>query len=230
MLKECLEIFEKILDEEDKLILDNYIPDDGTYIVVSKDENEFKINEVLNIKYNKKTEEIEGENNSLYDDICFYDYNSKVIDMNKPIDKKKIIQSNNYLSFFIKKESLTNGKLTNERIDQYYETLENPYLKYTDSKAKEIYKDLEEELGEVDKESLKEIKEWIKENIFKLGIEITGKDYLKIFFEFPREMYEKEGNRYLTPNIFNKNNFNIKINEEIIGLPNDQCRQLSALK
>lgn len=221
MLKECLEIFDKVLDEEDKLILDNYIPADGTYILVSKDEDEFKIKEVLNIRYNKKLEEIEGKNNSVYDDICFYDYNSKVIDMNKPIDKKKIIQSNNYISFIIKKESLTNGKLTNERIKQYYDTLANPYLKYTDPKAKELYKDLENELGEVDKESLEEIKSWIEENIFNLDIDINGKDYLKIFFEVSRELYEKEGRRYLIPNIFNSNAFNIKINGEIRGLPND---------
>lgn len=221
MLKECLEIFGKVLDEEDKLILDNYIPADGTYILVSKDKDEFKIKEVLNIRYNKKSEEIDGKNNSFYDDICFYDYNSKVIDMNKPIDKKKIIQSNNYISFIIKKESLTNGKLTNERIKQYYDTLANPYLKYTDIKAKELYKDLENELGEVDKESLEEIKSWIEENIFNLGIDINGKDYLKIFFEDSRELYEKEGRRYLIPNIFNSNAFNIKINGEIIGLPND---------
>lgn len=223
MLKECLEIFENELHEKgENLILDSYIPADGTYIVVSKINNKFQIkDEAINIKYNKKTDELEGRMNTLYEDICFYDYNSKLVDMNKPIDKKKIIQSNNYLSFFIKKDSLTNGKLTVERIDQYYDTLANPYLKYTDSKTKEIYKEIEEELGEIDKDNIKEIRNWIKENIFNLNIEIKGKDYLKIFFEFPRDLYEKEGRRYLIPNIFNSNDFNIKINNEIVGLPNN---------
>jgi CRISPR-associated protein Csh1 len=223
MLKECLEIFEKELHEKgENLILDSYIPADGTYIVVSKINNKFQIKyEAINIKYNKKTDELEGRMNTLYEDICFYDYNSKLVDMNKPIDKKKIIQSNNYLSFFIKKDSLTNGKLTVERIDQYYDTLANPYLKYTDSKTKEIYKEIEEELGEIDKDNIEEIRNWIKENIFNLNIEIKGKDYLKIFFEFPRDLYEKEGRRYLIPNIFNSNDFNIKINNEIVGLPNN---------
>ena len=152
MLKECLEIFEKELYiKGDKLILDNYMPADGTYILVSKNDDGFYINEVLDIKYNKRTGEIEGKDNSAYDDMCFYDYNSKLIDMNKPIDKKKIIQSNNYLSFFIKKDSLFNGKLTVERISQYYDTLLNPYLKYKDSKSREIYQKIEEEIGEVDK-------------------------------------------------------------------------------
>ena len=105
MLKECLEIFENELHEKgENLILDSYIPADGTYIVVSKINNKFQIkDEAINIKYNKKTDELEGRMNTLYEDICFYDYNSKLVDMNKPIDKKKIIQSNNYLSFFIKK-------------------------------------------------------------------------------------------------------------------------------
>lgn len=223
MIKECLEIFEKELDKKgENLILDSYIPADGTYILVSKINNKFQIkDDAINIKYNKKTDEIEGKVNTLYDDICFYDYNSKLIDMNKPIDKKKIIQSNNYLSFFIKKDSLTNGKLTVERIDQYYDTLTNPYLKYTDSKTKEIYKEIEEELGEVDKVTLEDIRGWIKENIFNLDIELKGKDYLKIFFEFPKDLYEKEGRRYLIPNIYNSNDFNIKINKEILGLPNN---------
>lgn len=221
MLKDCLRVFEKILDSKDRLILDNYIPADGTYIIVSKENNNFKIKDIVNIKYNKKNKEIEGSTSLYYDDLCFYDYNSKVIDMNKPIDKKKIIQSNNYLSFFIKKESLENGKLTNERIDQYYETLLNPYIKYSDSNAKQIYKQIEEEIGEVKVAELEEIKNWIKENIFNLGIGISGKDYLKIFFEVPYENYSKEGKRYLIPNIYNNNSFNIKLGNEIYGLPNN---------
>lgn len=68
--------------------------------------------------------------------------------MNKIIDSKKIIHSNNYLSLFIKKESLTNGKLTNEIIDNYYEVLSNPDIKYSKSKkAMKIYKTVEEEIG-----------------------------------------------------------------------------------
>ncbi|MCS4473106.1 hypothetical protein JQ038_17150 [Clostridium botulinum] len=46
--------------------------------------------------------------------------------MNKPIDSNKIIHSNNYLSFFVKKESVVNGKLNEKIIDDYYEILKNP--------------------------------------------------------------------------------------------------------
>lgn len=218
MLKDCLEIFKTLLNENgDKYIMDSYIPADGTYVLVEPKNSSYEIREVIDIKLDKKTKEISGKSNSNFKNICTYDYNSKLIDMNKPIDGKKIIQSNNYLSFIIKKESLTNGKLCDERIDEYYNKLSDPYLKYD----KKIYKPVEEVLGKVDIDILEKIKTWIKENIFNLNIDISGKDYLKIFFEYPIEEYKREGTRYLLPNIYNNNDFNINIGEEILGLPND---------
>ena len=49
--------------------------------------------------------------------------------MNKPIDSKKVIHSNNYLAFAVKKESIVTGKLTEVIIDNYYDTLKNPLEK-----------------------------------------------------------------------------------------------------
>lgn len=218
MLKDCLEIFKTLLNENgDKYIMDSYIPADGTYVLIEPKNSSYEIREVIDIKLDKKTKEIRGKSNSNFQKICTYDYNSKLIDMNKPIDGKKIIQSNNYLSFIIKKESLTNGKLCDERIDEYYNKLSDLYLKYD----KKIYKPVEEVLGKVDVDILEKIKTWIKENIFNLNIDISGKDYLKIFFEYPIEDYKREGTRYLLPNIYNNNDFNINIGEEMLGLPND---------
>ena len=202
MLKDCLEVFKKKLGENgDKYIIDSYIPADGTYIIVEPKNDSYEIREVIDIKLDKKTKEINQKGNSNFEKICTYDYASKLIDMNKPIDGKKIIQSNNYLSFIIKKESLTNGKLCDERIEEYYNKLANPYLKYDKGNSKEIYKSVEEEIGTVDIYKLEKIKSWIKENIFNLNIDVTGKDYLKIFFEYPTEDYKREGKRYLIPNI-----------------------------
>lgn len=218
MLKDCLEVFKKELDEKgDRLIIDSYIPADGTYILVEPKNDSYEIREVVDIKFDKKTKKMNQKSNSNFESICKYDYNSKLIDMNKPIDGKKIIQSNNYLSFIIKKESLTNGKLCDERIEEYYSKLANPYLKYD----KEIYKSVEEDLGKVDVERLEKIQAWIKENIFNLDIDFTGKDYLKIFFEYSPEEYKREGKRYLLPNIYNNNDFNIRVQNDIYGLPND---------
>lgn len=97
----------------------------------------------------------------------------------------------------MKKESLINGKLTNEIIDNYYETLSDPFIKYSKSQnAMKIYESVEKELGKVDKEIVERIRNWIKENIFNLDIDIKGKDYLKIFFEYPIKDYKREGKRY----------------------------------
>jgi len=221
LLKECLEVFKSDLENNRKRIIDSYIPADGTYVIVSPKGESFEIKDYFDIKMDKKERKLIGRTNAYFKNVCNYDYNSKVTDMNKPIDSKKIIQSNNYLSFIIKKESLTNGKLNDERIDEYYNKLSNPYLKYDKGNAKTIYKLVEDEIGTVDVEEIKKIKTWIKDNIFNLNIEISGKDYLKIFFEYPMEKYINEGKRYLLPNIYNNNDCNIELDGEMYGLPNN---------
>ncbi|MBT9831932.1 hypothetical protein [Clostridium baratii] len=221
MLKQIIDIIkENHIDTFEQAILDQYVPTDGTYIIVEEDENG-NLHETCreDIIMDTKLKTIDRTINN-FDLICELDYNSKLIDMNKPIDSKKIIHSNNYLSFFVKKETL-GSKLTEEIIDNYYNTLENPLLKYTKKKAKELYLDLEKELGKVDKEKLTKIKNWIKENIFNLSIDISKKNYLKIFFLYSKDDFYTEGKRYLMPNIYNNNDFNIKSEDLIMGLPNN---------
>ena len=222
MIKDCLEVFKKILDENGEgYIMDSYIPADGTYIIVSPKDESYEIREVIDIKLDKKTKEVNEKSNSNFQTICNYDYNSKLVEMNKAIDNsKKIIHSNNYISFFVKKESISNGKLTQKCIDRHYSFLADPYLKY-EKNSKKIYQAVEKELGSVDINILDKTKKWIKENIFNLNIDVTGKDYLKIFFEYPIEDYKREGNRYLIPNIYNNNDFNITVEGDIYGLPNN---------
>lgn len=222
MLSQALEVFKKQYESQgDTMILSEYIPKDGDYVIVTPVGDSFEVEEIVNIKLNSKTKEID-RTNRFFDFICKVDYNSNLLDMNKPIDSKKIIHSNNYLSFFIKKESLTNGKLTDEIIDSYYKVLEDPLSKYgKSSKSVEVYNSIEEEIGKPDKEKILKIKEWIKSNIFNILEDNSGKDYLKVFFKYEYKEFEKEGKRYFIPNIYNSNDFNMKIEEEIYGLPND---------
>lgn len=225
MLKQAIEIFEREFSiKGDRMILDSYIPADGTYIIVDIRDNDFFISKIIDIKYDRKSKDIDRASTDIndIDFICFADYNSKLIDMNKPIDGKKVIHSNNYMSFFIKKESLTNGKLTTEVIDNYYNTLKNIKEKYKGKKKSiEIYNELESRIGYVNQEQVDKISNWIKNNIFTSFNEISGKDYLKIFFKFSEDDYIREGQRYLIPNIYNNNDTNEIINEETYGLPND---------
>lgn len=222
MIDECLSVFRRRIEEEgENLILRDYIPAEGTYVIVTKDG---QIKASRDIKFDKKLGKIDKDF-AEFQDICYYDYHSKLITMNKPQDPAKVIHSNNYYAFWIKKESLSNGKLTREIIEKYYEILEMPEKKYEKGKAMELYQSVRETLGEVDKEVLDRNKAWILEHIFRLQeimeIDLEKKDYLKIFFEAERSEYEKEGNRYFIPNIYNSNNYNMKVENDVLGLPDN---------
>lgn len=228
MLGECLEIFGSYTKEErEKRILIDYIPKDGTYILVGKNG---EIKEVTEFRLDKKTGKI-NRNAEYFQDFLYYDYHSDLISMNKPQDAEKIIHSNNYLSFWVKKESFQNGKLTPQIIDGYYDILENPERKCAKTKSLSIYQKLEEVIGPVDKETLRRNKKWIETHIFTLEkyvldewniqIDFQKKDYLKIFFEAEKEIYQKEGDRYFIPNIYNSNQYNVVIKDEVFGLPDN---------
>lgn len=223
MLSECLEVFKKKLEEEgEELILDNHVLKDGTYLIVGKNG---EVTSRTEIKMDKKSGEID-RSAARYADFCYFDYHSDLISMNKPQDSAKIIHSNNYLSFWVKKDSISERKLKPETIEKYYEILEYPEKKYEKSKAAAIYQNLEETIGKVDKETLQRNKKWILEHIFSLedlglGIDMSKKDYLKIFFEADRKEYEREGNRYFIPNIYNSNNYNVEVEGEVYGLPDN---------
>ena len=228
MIKDCLRVFKKELGKKgDALVLDNYVPKDGTYILITIKSDTFVIGEAVKIFYDRKNNVLEGESNIHYKDLQKLDYYSKLVEMNKPIDSKKIIHSNNYLSFFVKKESLVTKKLTLDIMASYYEILKSPFLKYNKkAKTKEIYQHIENEIGQPDIVLIERIKKWMEEEFFDLDIDMTAKDYLKIFFvleekEKTRELYQKEGRRYLLPNIYNNNDFNIIIDGKIHGVPND---------
>ena len=226
MLTNCIEIFKET--DMLKQVLDTYIPADGDYLIMEYANGEFQLKQYLTIKMNKKSRTL-NISPSEKRQIAELDYYCKLLEMNKPIDPKKAIHSNNYLSFWIKKESLENGKLTDEIIDRYYEILSNPVQKYKNGKDKQLYESAEEKLGPVNQQALEEIKNWIKENIRNLPIEITGKDYLKISFQMPETDVKVEGERYFIPNLFNKNDYNVTIGETIYGVPNNNM-QMNAKK
>ena len=227
VLSQALEVFKKEYEKKgDAYILDSYIPADGTYVVVMPSDEGFVIEDIFDIKFDSNKKEIDRTISKYFDFVCFADYLSQLISTNKAIyvPKGRAIHGNNYLSFIIKKESITNGKLTNKMIDKYYDILENPTVKYKGSQETlKLYELVKESVGEVDKKKLNKIKLWIKENLFGLSQKYPGpgKDYLKIFFYYPQEDYKKESERYFIPNIYNKNDYNREINGTIFGLPDD---------
>lgn len=131
MLKDCLEIFEAELErtkkrfgDSDRLILDEYILADGDYLVVEKN-GEIR---QCSVRMDKKTRTVERipVDDKLYERICFYDYHSRLVSMDKPQDTKKVIHSNSYLAFWVKWDSFDNGKLNEEAIDRYFDILKDP--------------------------------------------------------------------------------------------------------
>lgn len=233
MFEECLDVFSEMLKHEDNLILKSYVPADGSYVIVKKDGTVKN----ADIKIDKKTRDLNCTDDTLLSDICFYDYHSKLISMNKPMDSKKVIHSNNYLAFAVKKDSITT-KLTEAIIDNYYDTLKNPLeAKYKKSKeASKIYQKFEEEHSVVNIELLEKCRSWIKQHIFSIdkliNVDLEKKEYLKIFFEVfevnedekdikneNRELFIQEDNRYIYPNIYNKSEYIINIQK---GLDKDR--------
>ena len=226
MIDEALEVFKKIYDKEgEKLVVSKHIPKDGTYILVNKKSE--KIIETLNISYDKKNKKINGELNQYYGYVRAFDYYSNLVDMNKPMDPKKTIHSNQIYSFFIKKDSIRENKLTKAIIEGYKKNLLNPEEKYNSKEAKELYKNIAEKLSKIEKDIVEDIFLWIEDNVNENLLDNDNKkDYLKIFFvednlDKSLELFRNEHKRYLIPNIFNSNDYNKRIGETIYGLSNN---------
>lgn len=216
------------MERKTKLLVDNYVPKDGTYVMVNMD-RDFQCDAILEIKYDKKSGELQGKNERRYNYIRYLDYNSKLIEMNKPIDVKKVIHSNQMYSFWVKKDSIVGKKLTGDVADGYYKILRVPEIKYTKPEARTLYRQAVAELGEPDRETLEKISTWIKNwltNPEILPVDFSGKDYLKLFFVYDderktKELYEKENRRYVIPNIYNNNDYNVKTGDTILGMPSN---------
>lgn len=226
MIDEALEVFRKIYDKEgEELVVSKHIPKDGTYILVNIKSG--KIIEKLNISYDKKAKKVDGEFNQYYSYFKAFDYYSNLVDMNKPMDPKKTIHSNQIYSFFIKKDSIRENKLTKAIIEGYKKNLLNPEEKYNSKEAKELYKNIAEKLSKIEKDIVEDIFLWIEDNVNENLLENDNKkDYLKIFFveedlDKSLEVFKNEHKRYIIPNIFNSNDYNKKIGETIYGLSNN---------
>lgn len=225
MVDEILEVFKKKYEKYgDKLILDQYIPKDGTYILV--DYNTWEIIKKIEIKYDKKTKEIAAKLDKDFDFISACDYYSSLLDMNKPMDPKKVIHSNQLYAFFIKK-NVIHEKLNDEILIGYKENIFYPKKKYKVKESLEIYENIEKELPSIDIELGEKIFKWLRENIYKLVEKGTKEsNYLKIFFisnseEDDIKKFKNEYKRYVIPNIYNSNSYNKKIENEVYGLSNN---------
>lgn len=217
MINEICEVFNKEYEKsEDNMIIDDYTLAPGDYARFTL-EDTYDTLEFFKVDKNTDREQ---------DDYKYFaklDLMSTLISMNKPIDSKKVIHSNNIYTFFIKKDNLDpkNGKLNDDIIDEYYNILKNPSFKYKNKrKSMELYLEMEEVYGKPNIELIDKINFWIKENIFSMEKQFSNeKTYLKLFYDTSLENYKAESEKYILPNIYNSTDYNVKINGKVYGLP-----------
>lgn len=228
MLQEALEVFGNKLRENGRIIIDSHTLKDGTYRLIEiGDSDNWKVTKTVDIYFDKKSKEVIGQTDEDYLFIQELDYYSKLLEMNKPIDPKKIIHTNNYFAIAVKKESINTHKFTPEIVKNFFSILKNPIVKYEKkAKSRELYKSVEEQLGLVDIDLINKIESYVLNNDIFENIELTKKNYVKVFFVFADrdktiEYYKKESERYLLPNLYNSNDYNFNDEGIILGLPNN---------
>ncbi|BAH07501.1 hypothetical protein [Clostridium kluyveri] len=216
MINEIYDIFSReYVEKGEGLVVDKHLLAPGDYIKFTLEDT---WNSIQIFSVDKKTD------NSLevYKEFVRRDYLSRLVSMNKPIDPNKIIHSNNIYTFYVKKENLhqSKGKLSSKVIEEYYNILKNPEVKYkSKSKSRKLYLNIEEKYGKPDIELIENIQSWVQKNIMEIAKKLDlNKTYLKLFYDTNLNNYEKESERYIIPNIYNSTDYNVTINKKVYGL------------
>ncbi len=217
-------------ENPERIILDRHQMKNGLYVRIDREGN-IKDNLIVN----KETSTI-GNTYWWFRDR---DYYSSLLEMNKPVDTKKKIHSNNMYTIFIKCQNLPevgedkqlNYNQLEEIFDGYYNRLNREY----DKKEKEILEIANIEVINVDDLKLcknimlKAIRKTIQfiKNLDKSSGFTAKNDYVKLFIESDInedediKNYIKESNRYIDLKIFNCNDYNKTVKGKIYGLSNE---------
>lgn len=223
MLQECIDIFKlKHEKQGDALILDNYRLKEGFYISVKN----LQVDTIFIVDKNTDVNDV------TYRDFAVKDYYSSLLSMNKPVDPKKQIFSNNYLSLFSKVDAISNKNTFSTSIDAYFNAILNAKSQKDKKKAK-LAIEAENFSGVIDTNKFMACREWVEHNFFEVYEQIVKEEkaknpskklddkYFKVFFDEPIELYKKENNRYLLPVLYNTNDYNVEIENVLYGVPND---------
>ncbi len=219
MINDLVQLFKKAYERfGDSIILDSYHPKPGLYMKIDKASKPQKL--VIGKERPEGTPE-------LYKWFRDRDYCSTLVDMNKSVDPKKKIHSNNYLTLFMKKdifpgvgENALDKSAFEERIKQYFDILAQSEEKNGDKKAKGL---MEYVPGQTDRTEIENNRDYILDHLDFLIEEIKTKEfegYVSLFFDADISIYEHVCRKYLVSRIFNKNTFNEKFGSEIMGLSN----------
>lgn len=209
MLKDCIEIFEKEIEEykqhnpngdEISFITDAYVLTSGTYYLLDIETGEVKA--TLDVDKNTTKD-------TLYQKIAIMYYLSDRYNADKSILSKegKKIASNNIYSFIIPQPKeffkLGNERIFDELIPNYYSCME----KYTDEKKQKCREKFELEAGKVSIEELQKAKKVVIDFLKNFQNKDSNKR-IGIFFDVNIDYYKRENRRYYSAYIYNKNDYN----------------------
>lgn len=212
MILDLLEVYRKNTDG-DALVIDNYQLKEGLYFKVY---GQHKEPEMLPIE---KKGYYSGE---LWEFIKAADFYSQLVDMNKPVDPKKQIHSNNIYAVAFKAAALLEGAAAIEKfkvsVARYYQTLGSP--KQEDAKILKDYHfpPLDEQVIRKHQEYVVSLIPYLQQQL--ADNKIKGTSYVKLYFSVELAEYIQESKRYLIPKIFNKNDYNVTIDNTVYGLSN----------
>lgn len=211
MILDLLEVYRKNAGG-DALVIDHYRPKEGLYFKIYGDYQAPERPLLVEKKaYNS------GE---LWQFIKAADFYSQLVDMNKPVDPKKQIHSNNLYAVSFKAALLEAGAVENLKasISRYYSTLRSP--KAEDVKILKNYQipPLDEQVLERNEAYVLSIISHLQQQISEYRIK--GTTYVKLYFAAGLDEYARENNRYLIPKIFNKNDYNVIVDHALYGLSN----------
>jgi len=219
MLKELLNEFtshKNIYPEfdVDTMVVQNYRLVPGLYIRLNEDGGMDAFHVTKKMDW--------PENDPLLEWFKQADFASSVINTNKSIDPTNMkIHSNNLYTLFFKHDTFGMGGMKpvlKEFIDRYF-TLLNPKDKQSAEILKTAgYEPLQDEIVEKCKARFVLALGAVENRIIQFNIKDNC--YIKMFLDVDLEEYFYENGRYMLPRIFNKNNFNITINEQVLGLSN----------
>jgi CRISPR-associated protein Csh1 len=197
----------------DTLVIDNYQLKEGLYIKLYGSHQEPEP-----LKVEKKL----TYNGPLWEFFKTADFYSQLVDMNKPIDPKKQIHSNNLYAVTFKAALLTEGADARgkfrDSVKRYYEALRLPKKEDTTMLASYQFPPVDVEHSRENEEYVLSLIDYLEEQITVQ--KIKANIYVKLYFQAELDNYIRESKRYLIPKIFNNNYYNVTVEEGLYGLSN----------
>lgn len=270
MIKDLVAGFQKAKQQYSLILQDNYELKEGIYIRLNANQcweeqsSKFDQNHLI-----IRAKEDPPQNLELLEWFKRQDYHSSLVDMNKSIDPKKQVHSNNPYALFVKRDVFLGEKkdakyTMAENIERYLLATqadqvkqkwlelipnanrysnkgnENKGLKQSDGVSDKLvyfhkteYADVLKYLEDPNRQQwIERIAVWYLTQITSLTEFIrqqSFKNYVKLFFmlDSPKisessssdQMYAYEYDLYTVPKIYNSNDYNQIVDNELVGLP-----------